>query len=160
MCCIFRLNTSIYIINATVGPGGIQYLLGPSALGHLIELVGRLKRHARRGKQLFVKSFDLSFQSFTIVWTYLFVLDKRNTLWLRVRDTVRQTSRWKSAVGPGPLTSIGMSAWPYRVTTSNYTPAPSKVEWRYTGFTPMSVRPSVCRQGFRNFLKKLLDQFI
>ena len=33
-----------------------------------------------------------------------------------------------------------------------------------SGFTPMSVRPSVrpsvCRQGFRNFLKKLLAQFI
>ena len=45
-----------------------------------------------------------------------------------------------------------------------YTPAPSKVEWGYTWFTPMSVspsvRPSVCRQGFRNFLKKLLAQFI
>ena len=43
-------------------------------------------------------------------------------------------------------------------------PAPPKVEWGYTGFTPMSVRPSVrpsvCRQGFRNFLKKLLAQFI
>ena len=53
--------------------------------------------------------------------------DNRNTAWLR--DTVRQTSRGKSAaaaVGPGrwlpagrprPLTSRGMSAWPYRVTT-------------------------------------------
>ena len=36
-----------------------------------------------------------------------------------------------------------------------YIPTPPKVEWGYTGFTPMSVRPSVrpsvCRQGFRNF---------
>ena len=64
----------------------------------------------------------------------------RNTLWLR--DTVRQTSRGKSAAAgptagrprpltsrgksaaagptagrPRPLTSRGMSAWPYRVTT-------------------------------------------
>ena len=46
----------------------------------------------------------------------------------------------------------------------HYTPAPPKVEWGYTGFTPMSVRPSVrpsvlpsvCRQGFRNFLKKII----
>ena len=38
------------------------------------------------------------------------------------------------------------------------------MEWGYTGFTPMSVHPSVhlsiCRQGFWNFLKKLLAQFI
>ena len=50
----------------------------------------------------------------------------------------------------------------------HYTPAPPKVEWGYTGFTPMSVRPSVhlsihssvCRQGFQNFLKIFLAQFI
>ena len=50
-----------------------------------------------------------------------------------------------------------------------YTPAPPKVEWGHTGFTPMSgrpsvrssVRPSVCRQGFPGtFKKKLLAQFI
>ena len=40
----------------------------------------------------------------TLRWSYGY---NRNTLWLR--DTVRQTSR-------GPLTSIGMPAWPYRVT--------------------------------------------
>ena len=56
----------------------------------------------------------------------------RNTLWLR--NTVRQTSRGKSvAARPTagrprpltslrstrrPLTSLGMSAWPYRVTTN------------------------------------------
>ena len=51
----------------------------------------------------------------------MYVLDKRNTLWLR--DTVRQTSLGKSAAGADlwsarrPLTSLGMSAWPYRVTT-------------------------------------------
>ena len=49
----------------------------------------------------------------------MYVLDKRNTLWLR--DTVRQTSLGKSAAGADlrsarrPLTSLGMSAWPYRV---------------------------------------------
>ena len=43
----------------------------------------------------------------------------------------------------------------------HYTPAPSKVEWRYTGFTQrLSVHPLVCRQGFWNFLKKLLAHFI
>ena len=49
----------------------------------------------------------------------------------------------------------------------HYTPAPPKVEWGYTGFTPMSVRPSV-RPSFRpsvdkvsgTFWKKLLAQFI
>ena len=52
---------------------------------------------------------------------YIFVLDKRNTAWLR--DTVRQTSLGKSAAGADlrsalrPLTSLGTSAWPYRVTT-------------------------------------------
>ena len=42
------------------------------------------------------------------------------------------------------------------------------VEWGYTGFTPMSVRPSVhpsvrpsiCRQGFQIFFKNLLAQSI
>ena len=50
---------------------------------------------------------------------------------------------------------------------SNYTPAPPKVEWGYTGFTPMSVCPSV-RLSVRpsvdkvseTFWKKLLAQFI
>ena len=52
---------------------------------------------------------------------YTFVLDKRNTAWLR--DTVRQTSLGKSAAGADlryplrPLTSLGTFAWPYRVTT-------------------------------------------
>ena len=41
-----------------------------------------------------------------------------------------------------------------------YTPAPLKVDWGYTGFTPMSVHPSVppsvCRQGFQNFFEKTI----
>ena len=51
----------------------------------------------------------------------MYILDKRNTLWLR--DTVRQTSLRKSAAGADlwsaqwPLTSLGMSARPYHVTT-------------------------------------------
>ena len=71
-------------------------MLVPSALTHLIEPVARRTRHASRGKQFFVKSFDLFFQSATIfVLTYMFVQNKRNTLWLR--DTVRQSSVGKSA---------------------------------------------------------------
>ena len=56
-------------------------MLGPLAFGHLIEPVARLTRHPHGGKQFFVKSFDILFQSATIVvLTHLFVLDKRNTL--------------------------------------------------------------------------------
>ena len=53
-----------------------------------------------------------------ITMLYVFVKGYNgNTLWLR--DTVRQTSRGKSAAAgrPRPLTSRGMSAWPYRVVT-------------------------------------------
>ena len=61
-----------------------------------IKPVARLTRHAGRGKQLFVESFNLSFQSATIVvLTCMCVLDKRNTMWLR--DTVRKTSWGKSS---------------------------------------------------------------
>ena len=44
-----------------------------------------------------------------------------------------------------------------------YTPAPPKVRWGYTGFTPMSVRPSVRPSVDKvsgTFWKKLLAQFI
>ena len=43
----------------------------------------------------------------------------------------------------------------------NYTPTEGGigVNWIHPDVCP-SVRPSVCRQGFRNFLKKLLAQFI
>ena len=50
-----------------------------------------------------------------------------------------------------------------RSSTPHYTPAPPKVEWGYTGFTPMSVRPSVCPfvdKVSGTFWKKLLAQFI
>ena len=48
---------------------------------------------------------------------------------------------------------------------TSYTPAPPKVEWRYLDSprclsVHLSVHPSICRQGFRNFLKKLLAHFI
>ena len=78
-------------------------------------------------------------------------------------------------VGPDDLCSAVIDNYGYY-----YTPAPPKVERGYTGFTLMSVRPSVrpsvrlsvrlsvrpsvrlsvCRQGFRNFSRKLLAQFI
>ena len=97
-------------------------MLGPSALSQLIRLVARMMHHVCRGKQFFVKSFNLPFQSTTIVvLIYMFVLDKRNTLWLR--NKIRQTSLGKSAARPKlrssrwPLTSFGISAWPYCVTT-------------------------------------------
>ena len=41
----------------------------------------------------------------------------------------------------------------------NYTPAPPKVYWIHPEVCP-SIRPSICRQGFRNVLIKLLAQFI
>ena len=57
-----------------------------------------------------------------------------------------------------------LSSWNLNLTITGrilLSPAPPKVEWGCTGFTPMSVCPSVWRQlGFRNFLKKLLAQFI
>ena len=60
-------------------------MLGPSALGHLIEPLARLSRYTHRSKQFFVESFDyLLFQSATIVaLAYMFLLDKNNTLCLR-----------------------------------------------------------------------------
>ena len=70
------------------------------------------------------KSFDLLFECATIVvLTFLFVLDKRNTLWLR--DMVRQTTHWEASgrradgrsASKQLLTSRAMSASPYRVTT-------------------------------------------
>ena len=73
-------------------------------------------------------------------------------------------------VSPSKLSDACM--WQYTKLGRLYTPAPPKVERGYTGFTLMSVRPSVCpsvrpsvrpsvcRQGFRNFSRKLLAQFI
>ena len=107
-------------MDATVGWGqSLWYSINarPSALGHLIEPVLQLTRHVHRGKQFFVKLFDLLFQSATIVvLTCMFVLDKRNTLWLC--DTVKQTSLRKSMAraklwsAQRPL----MFAWLYCVT--------------------------------------------
>ena len=63
----------------------------------------------------------LTFMSSLLTWVNVLLGYNRNTLW--IRETVRQTSRGKSAaagtttVRPRPLTSRGMSAWPYRVTT-------------------------------------------
>ena len=58
-------------------------------------------RYACTGKKVFVKLYDLSFQSVTlVVLIHMFVLDKRNTS--RLRDTVRPTSPRKSVAGAGP----------------------------------------------------------
>ena len=97
-------------------------MLGPSALGHLIESVAWLATSCARGLAILweIMGFGISKLHYYCV-NYIFVLDKRNTAWLR--DTVRQTSLGKSAAGPDlwsarrPLTSLGTSAWPYSVTT-------------------------------------------
>ena len=86
-------------LNTTVGCGqSLGYSINARAfpLGHFIKLVvAWLVRYAHRGKHSFVKSFDSSFQSTTIVVSmFMCVLDKRNTLWLW--DMVRQTSLGKS----------------------------------------------------------------
>ena len=69
-------------------------MIGPSALGHLLELMNRGCRHARTGKRFFVLSYDLSYLSYErvtiVVLTYMLVLDNRNTFWLRY--TAKQTS--------------------------------------------------------------------
>ena len=80
------------------------------------------RHHARVGKPVFGKSFRFIISKLHYCYvSYNFVPDKRNTAWLR--DTVRQTFRGKSAAGEDlrsarrPLTSLGTSVWPYRVTT-------------------------------------------
>ena len=97
-------------------------MLGSSALGHLIESVAWLATSCARGLAILwlIIGFGIAKLHYYCV-NYIFVLDKRNTAWLR--DTVRQTSLGKSAAGADlrsarrPLTSLGTSAWPYRVTT-------------------------------------------
>ena len=87
---------------------------GPLALSHFIELNEWLVRHAHKGKHIYVKSFDLSFQSATIViLTCMCVLDKRSTLWLRY--TFRQTFLGKSVIGGTNATYIILDklTWKY-----------------------------------------------
>ena len=78
-------------------------MLGSSALGHLIESVAWLVKPCARGLAILwqIIGFVISKLHYCCV-NCIFVLDKKNTAWLR--DTVRQTS-------------LGTSAWPYRVTT-------------------------------------------
>ena len=73
-------------------------MLGPSALGHLIELVAWLATSCARGQAIIwlIIGSIISKLHYCLV-NYIFVLDKRNTAWLR--DTVRQTSLGKSAAG-------------------------------------------------------------
>ena len=121
ICYIFLRNNLMYIeghnCRLSTVPGSLKKMLGPSALGHLIELVACLATSCARGIAILwlIIGFLISKLRYCCV-SYIFVLDKRNTAWLR--DTVRQTSLGKSAAGPGrPLTSLGTFAWPYRVTT-------------------------------------------
>ena len=71
ICCIFLLSNFIHMIRRNCSVWTVLVVLnkcfGPSVLGHFIEPVARLTRHARRGKQCLVKWSDLLFQSATIV---------------------------------------------------------------------------------------------
>ena len=78
------------------------------------------RRHARVGKPFFGKSLDLEFQSFTIIVLTIYLY------WIKgiLRGYAIRTGRRPSgSQRPGlrsalrPLTSLGTSAWPYRVTT-------------------------------------------
>ena len=61
-----------------------------------------------------VNHWICNFKASLLLFNYIFVLDKRNTAW--IRDTVRQTSLGKSAAGADlrsarrRLTSLGTSA--------------------------------------------------
>ena len=97
----------IYIIerNCRLGRvlGVFNKCFGSLALGHLIELLARLASPCAHGKQLFVKSYDLSFQSVTVVIsTYVCLYWIRGVL---CGYAIRR-----------PQTSHEISAWSYRVT--------------------------------------------
>ena len=112
ICYAFLRNNPIYIEGRNCGFSTVPVLfnkcagLWPSDTLSSWWLGWRC--HARAGKPFFGTNigFMLSKLHYCLV-NYIFVLDKRNTPWLR--DTVRQTSHWKSAAGA--------SAWPYCVTT-------------------------------------------
>ena len=97
----YRINPCSYsgFLWARCSPWDIEQRVGPSALGlHLTDDVNSLgrRRHTSIDKYFAIKSLYFSFQSTVsaIIFystSYMYVLDKRNTLWLR--DTVRQTSR-------------------------------------------------------------------
>ena len=97
----FRINPCLYsgFSWARCSPWDIEQWVGPSAFGlHLTDDVNSLdrRRHTSMDKKFAIKSLYFSFQSTVSViifysTLYMYVLDKRNTLWLR--DTVRQTSQ-------------------------------------------------------------------
>ena len=98
--CIFLWNITIYMTGrkSRIGEvlGVFNKCWGLWPLDTLSSWGLGWRHHACTAKTFFVESLDLSFQSTTIVaLAYMFVLDKRNTLWLR--NAVRQTSRGKSA---------------------------------------------------------------
>ena len=100
ICCIFPWNKSIYIIGHNCRLGSVLGVFNKCSRLRPSDTLSSgwlgWHRHARTGK-IFVKSYDLSFQNVTVViQTFVCFLDKRNTL--------------------QPLTSLGMSTWPYRVT--------------------------------------------
>ena len=85
LCCIFPWNNSIYIIGHNYRLGRVPVVFNKCSDLRPSDTVSSSwlgwRRHARTGKQLFVKSYDLSFQSVTVVLsTYVFMYWIRGTL--------------------------------------------------------------------------------
>ena len=110
ICNTFRRNNPIYIEerNCSLSAVPVHARVAMPFFGKLLDIVSKLH--------------------------HIIVLDYRNTAWLR--DTFRQTSIGKSGAGADlrsalqPLTSLGTSAWPCRVTTQYSYYLPSFVQLR------------------------------
>ena len=148
--CIFLWNNSIYIIVRNCGFGTVLGVLNKCSDLWSWDTLSSWwldwHRHARIAKQFFVKSYNFSYQSVTIVLTYTLVLNKRNTLWLR--HMVRQTSLMMSAARADLwlvqrlLPSLGLCAWPYCITTTySYCMQQEHLWWKC-----MLVRPWGCSE--------------
>ena len=128
ICWIFLWNNSIYVIGRNCRLGRVlgifnKYSINARAFGSRTpyRAVGSagIAMHAQVNN---LWNGMICHSKASLLFQLMFVLDKRNTL--RLRDRVRQTCLWKSMAGADlwsvqrPLTSLGMSAWPYRVTTN------------------------------------------
>ena len=111
----YGINPCLYsgFLWARCSPWDIEHRVGSSPFGlHLtgdISSLGR-RRHTSMDKEIAIKSLYFSFQSTVnaiILYStsYMYVLDKKNTLWLR--DTVRQTSLGKSVSWADPRPTVG-----------------------------------------------------
>ena len=124
ICYIFLLNNSEYIIRRNCRVQAVFVVLNKcTSLGPSVTLPSRWHdwRAMRTGVNNYLLNRLIYYLNHHCCCFNLYVLlDKRNILWLR--DMVRQTSLGKSAAGADlrsawqPLSSLGMSAWPYRVT--------------------------------------------